>query len=117
MKVTEKEGREGDEAGMEKHDTEEVTSPFTGEFYEVSKLGEREGWGGREGGHKQAFRILFYLFILRKNSSGVALLLFSPRFACSASTPRTSWPTEQRSGQMLLTFSSMAECIIRLMFT
>lgn len=67
------------------------------------------GGGGVQAGMQDVF--------LRRNSMGMVLVHFSPHSGCAASTPQTSSPTAQRSGQMLLTSSSMAECIIRLLFT
>lgn len=84
VKVTKKEGREGDKEGMEKkHDTEEVTSPFIGKFSAVGKLGEQERWGGREG--DAGMQDVFW-----GETAGMALVHLSPQFGCSASAPRTS---------------------------
>lgn len=53
----------GARRGIEKHGTEEVTSPFIGEFGEVSKAGGGVsvggGGGGEEGVYKQACRMFF----------------------------------------------------------
>lgn len=97
-----------------------MTSPFTGEFCEVRELqrGEKEGERERErreGGERDTSRHAGCF--LRRNSSGMELIHFSSQVCCSVSASRISLLTAQRSGQMLLTSSSIAECIICLLFT
>lgn len=61
-----------------------MTSPFMGEFCEVRELQkrEREARDGKEGrGTPAGMQDVF----LRRNSSGMALVHFSPQAGCSAS--------------------------------